>query len=152
VVESKCQTPSVPYGDTFFVCQKLCLTWVTRDSCRLMYHGGVKFVKNPLMKGIIKTNAAKGIQESAPVLLGMIKSAVEEANPNVKTALQSMPSVGVTPVTKIESQNMDKKVWVLVILLTLSLCLNGYMGLQSKDEPILPDRQLELPHLSNLTR
>jgi hypothetical protein len=152
VIELKCQTPSVPYGDTFYVCQKLCLTWVTRDSCRLMYHGGIKFVKNPLMKGIIKTNAAKGIQESAPVLLGMIKSAVEEANPNVKAALQSMPSIIPNSVIKEESQNRDIKFWILTVILALSLCLNGYLSLKPKEEPILSTGHLELPHLSNVTR
>lgn len=55
IVQMKGRTPSVPFGDTFHTNQRVCFTFVSKTSCRLKISVGVHFVKNTMMKGLIRS-------------------------------------------------------------------------------------------------
>jgi len=46
VVDTDCETKGIPYGDSFSVATKFCLTRVTKHSCRLHITSQIKYRKN----------------------------------------------------------------------------------------------------------
>ncbi|KAI9204558.1 uncharacterized protein BJ171DRAFT_618603 [Polychytrium aggregatum] len=78
VIDAQSQTPGVPYGDSFALLMRYCITWVTKDSCKLLITGGVKWFKSPMVKGIIKSAAVKGITDTAADMVNHLKAEVEE--------------------------------------------------------------------------
>ncbi|TPX44985.1 hypothetical protein SeLEV6574_g04160 [Synchytrium endobioticum] len=73
VVQCQSKTPDVPYADAFAPMSRYCITWVSSTSARLVIHIGVKFMKNPMVKSLIKAAAMKGLQESSVSLITMLK-------------------------------------------------------------------------------
>lgn len=50
VIDCNSRTPNIPYGDSFQTASRFCITFATKDSCRVLISIGVKFSKNPLVK------------------------------------------------------------------------------------------------------
>ncbi|KAJ3088632.1 hypothetical protein HK102_008300, partial [Quaeritorhiza haematococci] len=80
VVEIRNQTPQVTYGDAFSVITRYCITWVSKDSCRLGLSIGLKWFKSPMVKNIIKGVAMKTLQESAAEACNVIRAEVDAYN------------------------------------------------------------------------
>lgn len=71
------QTPNITYGDAFACQTKYCITWVTKDSCRLVISTGVKFFKSPMVKSIIKSQSMKSLSDGAMDLMAIIRTEVD---------------------------------------------------------------------------
>ncbi|KAJ3410855.1 SNF1-interacting protein [Chytridiales sp. JEL 0842] len=77
VVETRNMTPTLPYGDTFSPQTRYCITWNSKTSCKLVISTGIRWFKSPLIKSIIKAEAAKGLAKGALDILEAIKAEVE---------------------------------------------------------------------------
>ncbi|RKO90156.1 hypothetical protein BDK51DRAFT_30167, partial [Blyttiomyces helicus] len=80
-VVSKCVdhlsvTAGIPYSDAFSPISRYCITWVSKDSCRLAVSYGLRWFKSPMVKGIIKTAAMKGLAESSQDLIQLLRSEI----------------------------------------------------------------------------
>lgn len=67
----------LPYADAFVPYVKYCITWVSKDRCKLTCYAGVKFLKNILVKGIVSKAAMKGISDNMTIFMPIVKN---EAN------------------------------------------------------------------------
>jgi hypothetical protein len=68
VVDIRSQTPGMPYGDTFALVTRYCITWVSRSSCQLLVTCGIEWIKSAgMLKSIIQSNAIKGLQEGLQI-------------------------------------------------------------------------------------
>jgi hypothetical protein len=74
VIDEFHKTPAVPYGDTFQLITRYCITWTSPDSCHLLITGGIQWIKNPLVKGLIKAPAMKGLTETAKATLEVVSN------------------------------------------------------------------------------
>ncbi|KAJ3307787.1 Protein Aster-A [Blyttiomyces sp. JEL0837] len=77
VVESRSMTPSVPYGDNFSPMSRTCITWVSKNSCKMTIHTGIKFFKSPMIKSIIKSEGAKGLAKGAQDIVATLKTEID---------------------------------------------------------------------------
>jgi hypothetical protein len=77
IVVLNAQTPNMSYGDAFACQTKYCITWVSKDSCRLVISTGVKFFKNPMVKSIIKSQSQKSLAEGAVDMIVIIRTEVD---------------------------------------------------------------------------
>ncbi|KAI8800352.1 hypothetical protein BJ742DRAFT_860139 [Cladochytrium replicatum] len=75
-IELKSQTPSLPYGDTFSPISQYCITWVSSSSSRLVIHVGCKFMKNTMVKNMIKSAAMKGQADAMLLLADVLKAEI----------------------------------------------------------------------------
>ncbi|KAJ3028812.1 hypothetical protein HK097_005890, partial [Rhizophlyctis rosea] len=80
IIESRTQTPSLPYGDAFSPMSRYCITWVSKTTCRVVVHTGIKWFKNPMVKGIIKNTAMKELAAGAADMVALIQQEVNEWN------------------------------------------------------------------------
>jgi hypothetical protein len=78
-VETHSQTLGVPYGDTFTVKTRYCISWVSPKSCQLLITSGIEWHKSPLVKGIIQSSVQKGSQEVCDGVLQAIEAATSLA-------------------------------------------------------------------------
>lgn len=68
VVEMRSQTLGMPYGDTFALVTRYCITWLSKTSCQLLITCGIDWIKSPgMLKGIIQSNAVKGLQDGLQI-------------------------------------------------------------------------------------
>lgn len=74
VIDEFHKTPAVPYGDTFQLITRYCITWNGPESCHLLITGGIEWLKNPLVKGLIKAAAMKGLTETAKATLEVVNN------------------------------------------------------------------------------
>jgi hypothetical protein len=74
VVLTSTKTAQLPYADAFVPYVKYCITWVSKDRCKLSCYTGVKFLKNILVKGIVSKAAMKGMSENIAVFMPIVKS------------------------------------------------------------------------------
>ena len=81
VVESASRTVNLPYGDAFLVCSRYCITFVSTSSCKLVITIGVKWLKNPLVKSIIKVNAMKGIADFMQAIANQLRTDFKDSTP-----------------------------------------------------------------------
>ncbi|ORY50040.1 hypothetical protein BCR33DRAFT_847267 [Rhizoclosmatium globosum] len=58
-------TPALPYSDSFVPIVKYCITWTGKNSCKVMMFTGVKFIKSPMVKSIIRQQAMTGSEQFA---------------------------------------------------------------------------------------
>ena len=69
VVDCYSKTPSLPYGDAFQTSSRFCITFVSKSSCRILITIGVRFFKNPMVKGTTSCERMK-----CDILIGIIRS------------------------------------------------------------------------------
>lgn len=63
VVDTYASTLNLPYGDAFQTVTRYVITFVASGKCRLMIRIGTKWFKSPMVKGIIKNAAIKGLSD-----------------------------------------------------------------------------------------
>ncbi|KAJ3193988.1 hypothetical protein HK101_003697 [Irineochytrium annulatum] len=80
VVECRGMTPEVPYGDNFTTMGKYCITWAGKDQCKLLITTSIKFFKSPMIKGIIKSEGAKGLAKGAADLMVSLRQEIDALN------------------------------------------------------------------------
>ena len=61
IVDSIAQTPDVPYGNTFQVATRYCVTSCGTHSCRVRLTADIKWIKKPFTAGMITTKTKEGI-------------------------------------------------------------------------------------------
>ncbi|KAJ3025745.1 UNVERIFIED_CONTAM: SNF1-interacting protein [Siphonaria sp. JEL0065] len=99
VIEKRSSTPALPYSDSFVPIVKYCITWVGKNSCKVMMSTGVKFYKNPMVKGIIRQQAMSGSEQFSKDLARALR---EEVNGIVaKENPKKAGAVGVESTTAI---------------------------------------------------
>ena len=76
VAEVRVFTPQVPFGDCFNTVVRYCLTWVSKDTCRLVVHSGFNFSKSTMMKNFIKSNATKPLSEGCQLNITELKKTI----------------------------------------------------------------------------
>lgn len=74
VVLTSTKTAQLPYADAFVPYVKYCITWVSKDRCKLSCYTGVKFLKNILVKGIVSKAAMKGMSENIAIFMPVVKN------------------------------------------------------------------------------
>lgn len=74
VIDIVTVTPDIPYGDCFHTENRYCITWVDKNSSRLIISSEITFQKYTMMKTIIKANATKGLSDKALAVLDLLKS------------------------------------------------------------------------------
>lgn len=74
IIEELNKTPDVPYGDTFQTVTRYCITWKDHESCNLLITCGIEWLKNPLVKGLIKGAAMKGLSDTAKAILEIVNN------------------------------------------------------------------------------
>ena len=74
VIDIVTVTPDIPYGDCFHTENRYCITWVDKNSSRLIISSEVTFQKYTMLKAIIKANATKGLSDKALAVLDLLKS------------------------------------------------------------------------------
>ncbi|KAJ3274549.1 SNF1-interacting protein, partial [Borealophlyctis nickersoniae] len=101
VVEARTQTPALPYGDAFSPITRYCISWVSKDSCRLVIHCGIKWFKSPMVKGIIKSTAMKALSDGGADMVATLKSEIDEWRnggvPSAPAATSSLTSDSSSP-------------------------------------------------------
>ncbi|KAI8840248.1 hypothetical protein BC829DRAFT_420817 [Chytridium lagenaria] len=146
VVECRSQTPDVPYGEDFSPIQRFCITWINKNTCRLKAFVGVRFFKNPLMKGLIKSESLKGLAQGVSDLTAALKTEIsiintrsgkpqpaEKVDEKLSDLKASVPHAAEAeplirkepePVLPLEFFKSPYVQWGLLGLLALSLLLN----------------------------
>ena len=81
IVLATSQTPNITYGDCFAIQIKYCITWVTKDSCKLVISVGLKWFKSTMVKSIIRSAAIKGLQDSITDLIEILKNEIDPIKP-----------------------------------------------------------------------
>ncbi|KAJ8328738.1 hypothetical protein O5D80_002722 [Batrachochytrium dendrobatidis] len=79
-VELKTHAPQVPFSDCFNPVIRYCISWVTKDTCRLIVTIAVNFTKGTIMKSVIKSNAMKGLQETCTDIVLVLKDEIRKEN------------------------------------------------------------------------
>jgi hypothetical protein len=92
------------YGDAFACQTKYCITWVSKDSIRLVISTAVKFFKNPMVKSIIKSQSQKSLAEGAVDLIVIIRT---EVDPSYGVPAKSLKADG--DGEKVEKKKNPKK-------------------------------------------
>ena len=78
VVEVRSQTLGMPYGDTFALVTRYCITWVSKSSCQLLVTCGIDWIKSPgIFKGIIQSSAVKGLQDGLQIEHQVLENQVQ---------------------------------------------------------------------------
>jgi hypothetical protein len=77
IILTSTKTAQLPYADAFVPSVKYCITWVSKDRCKLSCYTGVKFLKNVLVKGMVSKAAMKGMSENLAIFMPIVKN---EAN------------------------------------------------------------------------
>ncbi|KAI8082930.1 uncharacterized protein BX664DRAFT_267811, partial [Halteromyces radiatus] len=67
------KTPTLPYADAFIPMIKLCITFTSINSCRLVCSFGVKWLKSIMMKGMVNRAAVKGMSETITSLIPIVE-------------------------------------------------------------------------------
>ncbi|KAJ3285229.1 SNF1-interacting protein [Rhizoclosmatium sp. JEL0117] len=147
VIEKRSSTPALPYSDSFVPIVKYCITWTGKNSCKVMMFTGVKFIKSPMVKSIIRQQALTGSEQFAKDLAKFVKAEVNSilARENPKRAGAGAPAeavvaeVSATAASTTPSSDSGNKAesilpfglsqsymwqWGMVGLLGLSLLLN----------------------------
>lgn len=74
VIDTECQSPTIPYGDSFYVVNRYCLTRVSLLTSRLHITSQVIYLKSVFFKSFIDKNAAAGIADSFKVLVSLLRA------------------------------------------------------------------------------
>ncbi|KAH6589479.1 hypothetical protein BASA61_005610 [Batrachochytrium salamandrivorans] len=93
-VELRSLTPQVPFGDCFSPAMRFCISWVSKDSCRLIVTIAVNFTKNTMMKGIIKSSGLKGLAETCADLLVILREVTGQDNETSKENMENLDEAG----------------------------------------------------------
>lgn len=94
IVDLISSTPNVPYGDSFSIEVKYCLSYVSKEECRLLMTSQVRIIKSFMMKGIVKAAVSKGCDEMTISVVKLLQSYAnkEDKKENeVTTAIQTSP-------------------------------------------------------------
>ncbi|KAJ3018958.1 SNF1-interacting protein [Thoreauomyces humboldtii] len=78
VVESRSETPTLPYGDAFNPKTRFCITWVSKTSCKLTMTYGIEWFKSPMVKSMIRKAAMTGMAESSADAVTCLKKLINE--------------------------------------------------------------------------
>ncbi|KAG0165898.1 SNF1-interacting protein [Apophysomyces sp. BC1015] len=95
VVELSTKAPNLPYADAFVPLIKLCITYVSPKSCRLICSTGVKWQKSIMMKGMVNKAANKGMAETVNALLPIIQHEASSGKSNQLNEIDVAESVSV---------------------------------------------------------
>ncbi|CAG8453298.1 10152_t:CDS:10, partial [Cetraspora pellucida] len=89
VVSIQTKALKLPYSDSFLPICKCCITYVSKTSCKLACHIGIKWFKSPMVKKMIRKAAMAGLSETVSDIVELLNTDVQ--NENVSTALPSSP-------------------------------------------------------------
>lgn len=133
IIEEITKTPEVPYGDTFQTVTRYCITWKSKDSCQLLITCGIDWLKNPLVKGLIKGAAMKGVSETSKAILEIV---VNELLPQRKAIINEKLSEKKSEIYRpriisIQYNHLALLIGLIIILLTFNL----YIWHQIKSQP-----------------
>ena len=120
VVEEISKTPAVPYGDTFQTIARYCISWKNQESCHLLVTGEIDWLKHPLVKGLIKGFAMKGLTDTAKAALEVVENGLS-SKPKPITRKITTPSHDKQQKPKLIS--LQSKHLALLIFLIFSLLL-----------------------------
>ncbi|KAJ3154840.1 SNF1-interacting protein [Geranomyces michiganensis] len=146
-VETKSETPALPYADAFNPQTRYCITWVSKSSCRLVMTCGILWHKSPMVKAMIRKAAMAGMAESSVDTVNLLIKELSEsaggpgssegapAGSSSSTAAPGLPS-GSLQGTPNDARNGTRKMtesWTsspmtliaLAVLLACSLLLHG---------------------------
>ncbi|CAG8575929.1 19762_t:CDS:10, partial [Racocetra persica] len=85
-----CQKPlKMPYNDSFLPMCKCCITYVSKTSCKLACHIGIKWFKSPMVKKMIRKAAMAGLAETVADIVELLSTDVE--NEVVSSVLPGSP-------------------------------------------------------------
>ncbi|KAI8053664.1 uncharacterized protein B0P05DRAFT_561481 [Gilbertella persicaria] len=85
VILTTTKTAQLPYADAFMPFVKYCITWVSRDRCKLSCYVGVKFLKNILVKGIVNKAAMKGMSENLAIFMPIVQNEANKQTPRKRS-------------------------------------------------------------------
>ncbi|ORZ22496.1 hypothetical protein BCR42DRAFT_345381 [Absidia repens] len=76
------KTPTLPYADAFIPMIKLCITYTSPTTCRLICNIGVKWLKSIMVKGMVNRAAFKGMSDTISALIPIIEQAASQDKDN----------------------------------------------------------------------
>ncbi|CAO3594773.1 unnamed protein product [Absidia cylindrospora] len=76
------KTPTLPYADAFIPMIKLCITYTSPTTCRLVCNIGVKWLKSIMVKGMVNRAAFKGMSDTVSALTPIIEQAALQDKDN----------------------------------------------------------------------
>eukprot|EP00842_Homolaphlyctis_polyrhiza_P002367 jgi/Hompol1/3130/HPOL_006377-RA len=79
-VELRTFTPQLPFGDCFNPVMRLCISWVTKESCRLVITIGINFSKSTMMKSVIKSNGIKGLGDTCRDIVEILQADIDASS------------------------------------------------------------------------
>ena len=136
VVEINTVTPQLPFGDCFSPAVRICICWISPDSCRFFYSIGMSFPKSTIMKSIIKASGLKGLAETSnttvDVLTGMLSSKPAEDLANSQSHRVSLKNCAGR---KSEHFQLGISNWVLALLFC-SVFVNCMLFMWSKNQQL----------------
>eukprot|EP01137_Pigoraptor_chileana_P029953 Opistho-2@15900 len=138
IVETEVITPNVPYGDTFAIVSRYCITSVAANKARVKMFCEVKFLKSGwsvnLAKGFIESNCYDGLKDYSSELRTRLSRYVSERSSITTTVSQSVEPTAIkrpsiqrpvaVPATPKPQQQLGRLVTpATALLLILSLLL-----------------------------
>ncbi|KAJ3176505.1 SNF1-interacting protein [Geranomyces variabilis] len=79
-VETKSETPALPYADAFNPQTRYCITWVSKTSCRLIMTCGILWHKSPMVKSMIRKAAMSGMAEGSVDTVNLLTKELAETS------------------------------------------------------------------------
>ncbi|KAJ3150354.1 SNF1-interacting protein [Geranomyces variabilis] len=79
-VETKSETPALPYADAFNPQTRYCITWVSKTSCRLIMTCGILWHKSPMVKSMIRKAAMSGMAEGSADTVNLLNKLLAETS------------------------------------------------------------------------
>ncbi|KAI8380980.1 uncharacterized protein BYT42DRAFT_643857 [Radiomyces spectabilis] len=77
VVQISTKTAALPYAEAFIPSVKYCITYVSKDQCKLSLHLGVRWVQRVMVRAIVTRAALKGMADSVNVFIPILKDTAQ---------------------------------------------------------------------------
>ncbi|PJF19825.1 hypothetical protein PSACC_00439 [Paramicrosporidium saccamoebae] len=90
VVKQTATTPGVPYGDSFVMVSRYCMTHHSDGHARLRTFVGLNWVKSPLVKSMIRSSTLKGLAEYMTVYRKALWAEIRKANPEAPEEVEDV--------------------------------------------------------------
>lgn len=81
VVKQTASTPGVPYGETFTMISKYCMTLHSPGHSRLRTFVGLNWIKSPLVKSMIRSSTLKGLSEYMGMYRKILRAEIRRQHP-----------------------------------------------------------------------
>ncbi|GBC02043.1 hypothetical protein RclHR1_04420013 [Rhizophagus clarus] len=77
-VLSQTKALDIPYNDSFIPMIKFCITYISKTSCKLTCYIGIKWLKSPMVKAIIRKATMTGLSDTVADIMTLINADIAQ--------------------------------------------------------------------------